>query len=191
LNGKDRELRVGNIWAGVSYLPDCSCGLSRLTLGVGAPSARADSAPERQALRLAAGQHGNWDAYLWTPDLFPLVFGYQTLLPLGRGELFRLRGEGDVAIGLPGGQRDSEVGLQWRGEAAVGRMIEVGAWMSAVYWPTFDSGKFQSALATFVRYGTRDTSVGAELVMNLDSPMGFAFVGDGVWSVQLSWLSSL
>lgn len=190
LDGRVRRTRPGNVWLGVSYLPDRACGLTRLTLGMGAPSARADDPFDQQTLSLAGAVHGSWDSYLWMENLLPLVIGYQTTLPLGDKQMARLTGEGDLAIGLPGGNREGEFGMQWAGEASVGRTVRFGARAGATYWPTLGGDNFQSSLGVALTYAGRKTLVSTRFVMNLDGPSGFAFASAGVWGVQAALVRS-
>jgi hypothetical protein len=70
---------VGNPWFGLAYLPDTSCGLARLSLGVAPNLADASTPRKQRALALARGAHGGSDAYLFTDRLLPLVLGVGTL----------------------------------------------------------------------------------------------------------------
>ena len=55
------QFGLGNPWFALLYLPDCECGLSRLSVGMGAPVARGGSDLERSMVALGRGVAGDWD----------------------------------------------------------------------------------------------------------------------------------
>jgi hypothetical protein len=188
--GSDHDqVSLGNPWAALLYLPDCDCGLSRLSAGVAAPVASGADAHERMALALARGAVGDWDGYLWLADALPLVLGASTRLDLGR---VRLIWDADTIVGLPGNGRDAEFGAQMAGQADVmfGWQTTLVGRISGVYYPTFSGDVFQSALTFYLRYSRMSDSYAVRFVMNLDGPAGFAFP-DGIWGLGLSYARSL
>ncbi len=187
--GDHDQLSLGNPWVGLAYLPDCECGLSRLTAGIAAPVASNADARDRTALLLARGAVGDWDGYLWLPDTLPIVLGASTRKELGR---FRLVWDADAIVGVPGNGRDAEFGAQMAGQADVmfnWQTTLVGR-ISGAYYPTFSGDVFQSALTFYLRYSGKDDSVALRFVMNLDPPAGFSFP-DGIWGLGLSYARSL
>jgi hypothetical protein len=190
--GGDRDqFALGNLWFALGYLPDCSCGLSRLSLGVGAPTATDKNSGALTALSLARGATGDWDGYLWVPRLLPLVLGASTLKDFAHA---RLSWDGDLVVGLPGGDRDSEFGLQNAVEAALRFRwhTSLGARLSAAYYPTFDGDQFQSAAGLFLRHANpRGSSFGARFAVNLDGPHGPGFSREGMWGLGLFFARSL
>jgi len=188
--GSDRDqVSLGNPWAALLYLPDCDCGLSRLSVGVAAPVASGSDARDRTALALARGAVGDWDGYLWLADALPLVLGASTRFDLGR---VRLIWDADAILGLPGNGRDGEFGAQMAGQADVmfGWQTTLVGRISGVYYPTLSGDVFQSALTFYLRYSRLSDSYAVRFVMNLDGPAGFSFP-DGIWGLGLSYARSL
>lgn len=183
------QVSLGNPWAALLYLPDCDCGLSRLSAGVAAPVARGGSAHERTASALARGAVGDWDGYLWLADALPLVLGASTRMDFGR---VRLVWDADAIIGLPGNGRDGEFGAQMAGQADVmfGWQTTLVGRISGVYYPTLSGDVFQSALTFYLRYARMSDSYALRFVMNLDGPAGFSFP-EGMWGLGLSYARSL
>jgi hypothetical protein len=188
-DGNLTKLALGNPWGEASYLPDCACGLSRLSVGAGLPAATA-SPLGAQALSVARGAHGNWDGYLYMPDFLPLVFGASTRME--RGRLLFLW-DGDVIVGMPGRGRDLELATQHAGEADLrfGWDMTLGARISATYYPTLPGDKFQSAMTAFFRYAWVDNTLVMRMVLNLDGPAGPAFGQRGMWGAGLHYVRSL
>jgi len=189
--GEDHnQVSLGNPWFALAYLPDCECGLSRLSLGVAAPVAADGSPREAMALWLARGANGDWDGYLWRSDLLPLVLGASTLKELGR---FQLVWDADLIAGMPGNGRTAEFGAQMAGEADVmfGWQTMFGLRISGATYPTMAGDKFQSALTTYLRYMRTSDSFALRFVLNLDPPAGFSFSSDGVWGAGLLYARSL
>ncbi len=190
--GPDDHHRValGNPWFGLAYLPDCMCGLSRVSLGMAYDAARSDSPLARQALSLARGAMGDWDGYLWIDHMLPLVAGASTRMDLG---LVRLSWDGDLIFGLPAGSREFQFGTQHAGELALvfNWHLQLGGRISGVYYPTLAGDNFQSALAFYLRYVILRDAVGARFLMNLDGPHGFAFTREGMWGLGIFYSSEL
>jgi hypothetical protein len=187
--GDHDQFSLGNPWLALIYLPDCECGLSRLSAGIAAPVASGADAHDRLALALARSAVGDWDGYLWLADALPLVVGASTRKELGR---FRLVWDTDAIVGLPGNGRDAEFGMQMAGQADVmfsWQTTLVGR-ISGVYYPTFSGDVFQSALTFYLRYALMSDSLALRFVMNLDGPAGFSFP-DGVWGVGVSYARSM
>lgn len=180
---------LGNPWGALLYLPDCECGLSRLSLGVAAPVVGDSDGLEQTASWLARGANGDWDGYLWQPDMLPLVAGASTLKELGR---FQLVWDADLIFGMPGGGRDFEFGAQMAGEADVmfGWQSMLGARISGVLYPTLPGDSFQSAFTTFFRYMRTSDSFALRFVLNIDPPFGFSFSRDGMWGAGLLYARS-
>lgn len=190
--GKDyRRLMLGNPWLALNYLPDCSCGLSRLTLGMAYDAAQSDSPIEQQLLALARGAVGDWDGYLWIDHMLPLVAGASTRMELGR--IARLSWEGDVIFGLPAGSRRFEIGTQHAGELTLvfNWHWQLAGRISAAYYPTLPGDALQSALSFYLRYVNQHGALGARFVMNLDPPAGFAFSRPGMWGLGLFYSTAL
>jgi hypothetical protein len=187
--GSDHDqFSVGNPWTALLYLPDCDCGLSRLSVGVAAPVASGEDARDRMALALARGAVGDWDGYLWLADALPLVLGASTRLDLGR---VRLVWDADAIIGLPGNGRDAEFGAQMAGQADVmfGWQTTLVGRLSGAYYPTLSGDVFQSALTFYLRYSRISDSYAVRFVMNLDGPAGFSFP-HGIWGLGLAYARS-
>lgn len=194
VNNQDTDdqnnVALGNPWLGVAYLPDCSCGLSRLSFGI-APDLATGSAPlDQTALALARNSQGNWDGYLWMPDLMPLVLGASTLMELG---ILHLVWDGDVIFGLPGGGRDRELGFQNAGDASLwfGRHVALGGRIHGAYYPTFGGDNFQAALSAYLRLRFSGNSLGARYLVNLDGPGGYSFSEQGSWGASLFFATAL
>jgi hypothetical protein len=188
-DNKDR-LVVGNPWFALAYLPDCTCGLSRLSLGMAFDASQSDSPLERRALSLARGAMGDWDGYLWIDHMLPLVAGASTRLDLG---MVRLSWDGDVIFGLPARTRDFQFGTQHAGELAVlfNWHVQIAGRASIAYYPTFSGDNLQSALTFYLRYVAVTDSVGVRFVINLDAPAGFSFDRAGVWGLGLFYSTHL
>lgn len=183
------QLAMGNPWGALLYLPDCECGLSRLSVGLAAPVASDSSRLDAMALTLARGASGDWDGYLWRADMLPLVLGASTRKELGR---FRLTWDADVIIGLPGGNRDTEFGAQMAGEADVmfGWQTTLAARISGAYYPTLVDDSLQTALTTYLRYMRTADSFALRFVLNLNPPAGFSFNSDGIWGAGFLYARS-
>jgi hypothetical protein len=189
--GADRDLvALGNPWFSMLYLPDCECGLSRLSLGVAAPVAHDDGALSRGLYTLARGASGDWDGYLWLPDALPLVLGASARKDM---RFIRLAFDSDLIVSLPGGGRTTEFGAQLAGELDLlfGWQSTLGFRLSGVSYPTMPGDKFQSALTTYFRYSTLNNSFALRFVLNFDPPAGFSFSPDGMWGAGLSYSRSL
>lgn len=188
--GKDYDrAALGNPWAALLYLPDCDCGLSRLSLGVAAPVVGSGDKLEMAASWLARGANGDWDGYLWRPDMLPLVVGASTLKELGR---FQFVWDADLVFGMPGGGRDFDFGAQMAGEADVmfGWQSMLGARIAGTLYPTLPGDAFQSSITTFFRYMRTQDSFALRFVLNLDPPFGFSFSRDGMWGAGLLYARS-
>ncbi len=184
------QFALGNPWFAISFLPDTSCGLSRLSFGIAPDLKRARSPRELMAHSLARAVTGDWDGYLWLEHTLPLVFGASTRKERG---MWRIGWDGDVILGLPGNGRQTEFGAQTAGEFALlfGWNVSFGTRLSAAYYPTFDGDPFQAALTTYLRYARVSDAFGARFVMNLDSPAGFSFTDHGIWGAALFYSSTL
>jgi hypothetical protein len=188
--GRDRDrFAPGNPWFALLYLPDCECGLSRLSLGMGVPLAQGDSDIERSMVALGRGVNGDWDGYLWLPNFWPLVAGAST-----RKEIrwLRLVWDADVILGLPGGGRQTEFGAQMAGEAdfLFGWQTTLGLRAWGVIYPTLPGDMFQSAMMAYLRYTRPNDSFAARFTLNFDPPAGFSFSRDGMWGAGLLYARS-
>ena len=189
--GEDQDLvALGNPWFALAYLPDCECGLSRLSLGMAAPVARDDDTLARELYALARGANGEWDGYLWLPDALPLVLGASARKDI---RFIRLAWDVDLIVSLPGGGRETEFGAQAAGELdfLFDWQSTLGFRISGVSYPTLPGDNFQSALTTYFRYSTVSNSFALRFVLNLDPPAGFSFTDDGMWGAALSYSRSL
>lgn len=189
--GRDRQrFSLGNPWFALAYLPDCSCGLSRLSLGIAVDAAQSDSDLKRRALSLARGAMGNWDGYLWMDHMLPLVAGASTRMDL---DPVRLSWDGDLVFGLPAGSRAFEFGTQHAGELALvfNWHWQLAGRISATYYPTFEGDPFQSALSFYLRYVVVQDAIGARFLMNLDGPSGWAFSREGMWGLGLFYSTAI
>lgn len=188
--GDHNQFALGNPWFAVSFLPDTSCGLSRLSLGIAPDLVRARDPRDFMALSLARAATGDWDGYLWLEHTLPLVFGASTRKERG---VWRIGWDGDIVFGLPGSGRQTEFGAQTAGEFALlfGWNVSLGTRLSAAYYPTFSGDPFQSALTTYLRYARTSDAFGARFVMNLDGPAGFTFSDNGIWGAALFYSTSL
>jgi hypothetical protein len=189
--GRDRsKVVLGNPWLALAFLPDCTCGLSRLSLGMAYDAAQSDSALERRALRLARGAMGDWDGYLFIDRMLPLVAGASTRADLG---LVRLSWDGDVIFGLPVGAREFQFGTQHAGELTLvfSWHWQVAGRITATYYPTFAGDDFQSALSFYLRYVVVRDAIGARFTMNLDGPAGWAFSREGMWGLGVFYSTAL
>ncbi len=184
------RVALGNPWFALAYLPDCMCGLSRVSLGIAYDAARSNTPLARDVLWLARGAMGDWDGYLWIDHMLPLVAGASTRMDLG---MVRLSWDGDLIFGLPAGSRSFEFGTQHAGELALvfNWHWQLSSRLSGVYYPTLPGDKFQSALAFYLRYVILRDAVGARFLMNLDGPHGFAFTRAGMWGLGLFYSTEL
>lgn len=189
--GDDKNnMALGNPWFGLSYLPDCSCGLSRLSLGIAANLATGSAPLDQLALSFTTATQGSWDGYLWTSDLLPLVAGASTLMRLGR---LHLVWDGDVIVGLPGNGRETELGFQNAGDAGLwfGSGVVLGGRLHGVYYPTLDGDRFQSAVSAYLRVRVGKDSLGIRYLVNLDGPGGFSYREDKIWGLGLFYAATL
>jgi len=189
--GKDNDrVVIGNPWFALAYLPDCSCGLSRLSLGMAIDAAQSDTPLERRALQLARGAMGDWDGYLWIDHMLPLVAGASTRMDFG---MIRLSWDGDLIFGLPARTREFNFGTQHAGELAVlfNWHVQLAGRFSAAYYPTFEGDNLQTSLSVYLRYVVVTDSVGARFVINTDRPHGFSFNEDGIWGLGLFYSTHL
>jgi len=182
---------LGHPWAGLAYLPDCDCGLSRLSLGIAVDAAPAGSALAERVRALARGAMGDWDGYLFREGLLPLVLGASTRMELGRAA--RLSWDGDVALGLPAGARTFELGTQHAVELTLlfSWHWQLGTRLHASYYPTLPGDDFQSAASLYLRYVIIKDAVGARFLTNLDGPAGFAFSRAGMWGLGVFYSTAL
>lgn len=188
--GRDRDrFALGNPWFDIAYLPDCECGLSRLSLGLGVPVARGDRDVDRVMSQLGRGVAGDWDGYLWLPEFWPLVAGAST-----RKEIrwLRLVWDADVILGLPGGGRQTEFGAQMAGEMdfLFGWQTTLGFRAWGVIYPTLPGDMFQSAMMAFLRYTRPSDSFALRFTLNFDPPAGFSFSPNGMWGAGLTYMRS-
>jgi hypothetical protein len=185
---RQNRFSSGNPWFAIAYLPDTSCGLARLSLGVAAPVASGSTPLRRRALELARAVQGGWDSYLFMERMLPLVFGAGTLKDIS---VLRLAWDADLIVGLPGGRRDVEFGAQTAGELAL-RLVwhtSAAARATVAYHPTLGGDELQTALAFVLRHARpQGDSFGARFVLNLDR---FSFARDGVWGAGVFYATSL
>jgi hypothetical protein len=185
---RQNRFSPGNPWVALAYLPDTSCGLARLSVGVGIELADASTPLRRRALELARDVHGGWDGYLFIDHLMPLVLGVGTLKELS---VLRLAWDADVVIGLPGPGREVELGAQTAGELAL-RLVwhtSAAARATLAYYPTLGGDELQTALSFVLRHARpQGDSFGARFVLNLDR---FSFADDGVWGAGVFYATSL
>ena len=183
------QFGLGNPWFALLYLPDCECGLSRLSVGMGAPVAQGGSELERTMTALGRGVAGDWDGYLWLPEFWPLVVGAST-----RKEIrwLRLVWDSDLILGLPGGGRTTEFGAQMAAEAdiLIGWQSTFGLRVWGVLYPTFPGDIFQSAAMAYFRYNRPNDSFSLRFTLNFDPPAGFSFTDDGMWGAGLAYVRS-
>jgi hypothetical protein len=179
---------AGNPWFALAYLPDTSCGLARLSLGVAAPLASGSTPLRRRALELSRAVQGGWDGYLFMERMLPLVFGAGTLKELS---VLRLAWDADVILGLPGGRRGFELGAQTAGELAL-RLVwhtSAAARATLAYYPTLGGDELQTALSFVLRHARpQGDSFGARFVLNVDQ---WSFARDGVWGLGVFYATSL
>ena len=189
--GRDRDkFSLGNPWLALAYLPDCTCGLSRLSAGMAIDASQSDSQLDRRALRLARGAMGDWDGYLWMDHMLPLVVGASTRADL---DMVRLSWDGDLVFGLPVGAREFEFGTQHAGELALifNWHLQLAGRISATYYPTLPGDNFQSALTFYFRYTFVQDSIGARFVLNLDRPAGWSFTREGMWGLGVFYSTAI
>ncbi len=183
--GADKNrVMVGNPWLGLAYLPDCTCGLSRLSLGMSIDATSSDTPLKRDGLFLARGAQGDWDGYLWTDKLLPIVVGASTRADLG---MIRLSWDGDLIFGLPARTREFNFGMQHAGELAVlfNWHLQIAGRMSVAWYPTYAGDDFQSAMSFYLRYVVVSDAVGARFTFNMDPPHGWSFNQQGVWGAGI------
>jgi hypothetical protein len=190
--GSDHNLfGVANPWFGLSYLPDTSCGLARLSIGIAPDLADASTPRKARVLALARGAQGGADAYLFADRFLPLVFGGGTLKDVS---FLRLAWDADAVVGLPLAARDVEFGVQTAGELALrfAWHTQVGVRGLLAYYPTLPGDDFQSSLALFARHTrVRGDSFAARFVANLDPPAGLSFTRDGMWGLSFFYATPL
>jgi hypothetical protein len=189
--GADKNrIIVGNPWLGLAYLPDCTCGLSRLSLGMAIDTAQSDSPLERAGLHLARGAMGDWDGFLWIDKMLPIVAGASTRMDLG---MVRLSWDGDLIFGVPARTREFNFGMQHAGELAVlfNWHLQIAGRVSAAWYPTFPGDDFQSAMSFYLRYVVVTDAVGVRFTFNMDPPHGWSFDKPGVWGAGLFYSTRL
>ncbi|MDB4991539.1 MAG: hypothetical protein JWN04_6717 [Myxococcaceae bacterium] len=182
---------VGNPWFALAYLPDCSCGLSRLSLGMAVDASSTDTPLKARASSLARAAMGDWDGYLWIDHMLPLVAGASTRVELG---MVRLSWDGDLIFALPVRTRDFNFGMQNAGELALlfNWHLQIAGRASVAYYPTMSGDNLQSALQFYFRYVVVTDSFGMRFNINLDPPNGFSFNSDrGVWGLGVFYATHL
>ncbi len=178
-------IQPGNLWLGAAYLPDVHCGLSRLSFGVGAPTARGSESTALAALASAAQLAGDWQRGLWASRVMPLVLGASSETRTGA---IRWLAEGDATLGLPVGDGDLHYGLQLGGamQIPIGRSLMLGGRLSGSLWSSAGGEVFQAAVSPFLRIMSQGEYLAVRLLINLDRPAGFAFDEAGIWGLHVN-----
>lgn len=187
---RGNDFRPGNVFIGASYLPDTHCGLSRISLGLAPPTAFTRTNRDRLNLQLGRGVQADDEGFLWMERTMPLVLGAGS--HTHRGPL-RASFDGDVLVGLPGGNRTAELGFQVAGDASLrlGSALRFGARLNGTWWPTIDGDNLQLGIAPYLRMRSGSDSLAVRFVMPIDGPSGFAFGENGVWGLHIFFATSI
>jgi hypothetical protein len=180
----DNGTSLGNIYLGINGFAG---GRVRWSGGIGLPTASPDGSGGG-ALGAAAGIHGLQDLYLWFRDTLSLVG--RVRVEAGSSVLFAVDGAAYFLIptGDEDADRNTEFVLQPAGELGfrLSSATTFGARVSATWVTTGDADdNAQASLTPFVRHDFGSGFFSAQLVMNLDEPLGFAFDDGGYWGLFL------
>jgi hypothetical protein len=176
---------IGNPYVGINIFD----ARLRWSLGVGLPVASSDDGfGFGLPLYAAWATRGLQDAQLWLPDTLSLV----GRLRAEAGDELVLAIDAAAIAAIPtsdGDDRDVEVILQPAAELIIraARSTAIGARLSMVWTVTGDGDDVQLALAPFLRHFFGSSFITAQLLMNLDEPLGFAFDDGGYWGFFLGF----
>lgn len=187
---RERTFRPGNTALG-SYYTMGGDEKVMWTIGAGGqlslPTAQPGDYSSGEALAYVGGLavHGMEDAWLFLPKTFSIVPG--AYARFATGPVFA-NARLDMSLNVPTDGRDSPGHLmQFRVEAGYrgSETIRLGlAYTNVLQFGGNVSGdRSQGALRVFLRADIKILTVGCELVMNLDDPLGFAFDDGGYWGV--------
>ena len=177
LGDDDDGFDIGNPYIGINLFDD----RLRWSLGIGLPVASNDfGAP----LVAAWFTRGLQDPHLWLSETLSFVGRVRA----EAGNEVVLAFDGAAIVAVPTGDddgRDVELFLQPAGEliVRVARPTSFGARLSLQWSVTGDGDRAQLALAPFLRQDFGTSFLTAQLLMNLDEPLGFAFDEGGVWGL--------
>jgi hypothetical protein len=172
---------IGNPYVGLNLFDD----RLRWSFGLALPVASTDADDFGLPLFTALATRGLQDIYLWAPDTFSLVGRLRA--EAGHELVLAFDGAAILSIPTSDDERDVDLTLQPAGEliVRVARPTSFGVRLSLAWLATSDGDNTQLALAPFLRHDFGSSFVTAQLLMNLDEPLGFAFDEGGYWGFFL------
>jgi hypothetical protein len=180
---EDNGASLGNFYAGINGFAG---GRVRWSGGIGLPTASPNDGSDFASLATAVGIHGLQDVYLWLPDTLSLVG--RVRVEAGHTVLFAVDGAAYFLIPTEDDGRDTDFGLQPAMELGfrLSGTTTFGARLAAVWVTTGDDDDdVQASLTPFLRHDFGSAFFTAQLLMNLDEPLGFAFDEGKYWGLFL------
>lgn len=186
---RTRTFRPGNLALGGYYVFG-GVGAVKWTVGAGgqlvAPTSQQDSVSlaEFGAYGGALAVHGLEDAWIFLPNTFAVVPG--AYARIASGPVFaNVRADLDLNVATDSGTRNHlfQVRLEAGYRSGENWRLGVGYTNVVTFGSNAPSDASQGALRVFVRGDVKILTLGCELVMNLDKPLGFAFDSNGIWGV--------
>jgi hypothetical protein len=189
--------RSGNAYGAFHYQGAKGEFSYRFGAGVTIPIATVPDDPGANQVRAslayatAAGIRGNWNYWLWNPHTVSVIVPLR--LERRRSSGFLWGTEFDVGAMISIDSRSSDFNGAYVGMLAmlgyeVTSWFRTGANFTLVLLPGWDgstNAKTQLAVEPFFRFGTENQFGAAKLLINIDSPNGFAFDKQGLWGVNL------
>ncbi|MCB9730755.1 MAG: hypothetical protein H6746_19950 [Deltaproteobacteria bacterium] len=185
--GGERQAAPGNPYLGVAFTLPTTRARTYAGAGVAIPVATAgpDSPPLYRGTALRAFR----DQWLWAPGTLAAVISGGAATPAGGGFEATLAGDAALLVGTDDRARDGlDVDLQLVGTGtyALGRMLSLGASLTAVWVPTADGDTFQLSVEPFLRLALGPLQAQVGLTLPIDEPLGPPFADDGGWGTQFA-----